>query len=50
MYVCASCKREFSDKDFQMTFASGGSVRCTYCGGKALFKKTPPVVRTVKAV
>ncbi len=48
-YVCASCNREFPDKDFQAALSTG-SVRCTYCGGKSLFKKTPPVARVVKAV
>ncbi len=41
MYVCAKCGREF--KEAELTF-----IRCTYCGGKLLFKKTPPTVKKVK--
>ncbi len=45
IYVCANpkCGHEFDDKDLEF-------IRCSYCGGKVLFKKTPPVVKKVKAV
>ncbi|MBI4406514.1 hypothetical protein HY571_01220 [Candidatus Micrarchaeota archaeon] len=45
-FICSACGREFKDEEFQTTLSSG-SVRCTYCGGKSLFKKTPPIARTV---
>ncbi|MFA6048933.1 MAG: DNA-directed RNA polymerase subunit P [Candidatus Micrarchaeia archaeon] len=43
MYKCSNpkCGKEFDVLEF---------IRCPYCGGKVLFKKTPPVAHKVKAI
>ena len=42
MYVCPNCKRD-------VDFLPEGKVRCPHCGFRLLFKRRPPVVKTVKA-
>ncbi len=42
-YVCYNCGKKVSYNEIMRR------VRCTYCGGKILFKRRPEIVKKVKA-
>lgn len=42
MYACLNCGKEFKQEELEF-------IRCPYCGGKVLFKKTAPTIKKVKA-
>jgi len=48
VFVCWKCGKEVKDEEIGLE--EGIGVRCSYCGNKVLFKKTPPVSKKVKAV